>query len=53
MEKEEMAPYTHIGLTLSTAPDGRIRFRSLELADVNGPAPVNGLIVTPELIISL
>ena len=39
-----MAPYTHIGLALGVAPSGRIRFQSLEFADIDGPAPVNGLI---------
>jgi hypothetical protein len=44
IEKEAMAPYTHIGLTLGAAPGGYIRFESLEFADIDGPAPVNGLI---------
>ena len=39
-----MAPYTRIVLALGVAPGGRIRFRSLEFADINGPTPINGLI---------
>ena len=44
IKKEAMAPCTHIGLALSMALGGRIRFGSLEFADIDGPAPVNGLI---------
>jgi hypothetical protein len=39
-----MDPYTHIGLALGAAPGGCIQFRSLEFTDIDGPAPVNGLI---------
>ena len=39
-----MAPYTHIGLALGVAPSSRIRFESLEFADIDGLAPINGLI---------
>jgi hypothetical protein len=39
-----MAPCTHIGLALGAAPGGRIQFGSLEFTDIDGPAPVNGLI---------
>jgi hypothetical protein len=44
IEKEAMAPYTHIGLPLGVAPGGRIYFGSLEFANIDGPTPVNGLI---------
>jgi hypothetical protein len=44
-----MAPYTHIGLTLGLALGGRIRFGSLEFADIDGPAPINGLIPSQAL----
>jgi hypothetical protein len=33
-EKEAMAPCTYIGLALGAAPGGRIRFESLEFADI-------------------
>ena len=39
-----MAPCTYVGLALGAAPSGRIRFGSLEFADVDGPAPVKGLL---------
>ena len=39
-----MAPCTYIRLALGMAPGGRIRFGSLEFADVDGPAPVKGLL---------
>jgi hypothetical protein len=44
-----MAPCTHIGLTLDVAPGGRIRFGSLEFADIDGLAPINGLIPSQAL----
>ena len=40
-----MAPCTYVGLALGAAPGGRIRFESLEFADINGPAPVDGLLL--------
>jgi hypothetical protein len=39
-----MAPCTYLGLALGAAPDGRIGFRSLEFADIDGPAPTDGLL---------
>ena len=39
-----MAPYTYVGLALGAAPGGRICFENLEFADINGPAPVDGLV---------
>jgi hypothetical protein len=39
-----MAPCTYVRLALSTAPDGRIRFGSLEFTDIDGPAPVNSIL---------
>ena len=39
-----MAPCTYIRLTLGVAPGDRIRFRSLEFTDINGLAPIHGLI---------
>ena len=39
-----MAPYTYVELALSTAPGDRIHFGSLEFTDINGLAPVDGLI---------
>ena len=39
-----MAPYTYVGLALDVAHGGRIHFRSLEFADIDGPAPVNNLL---------
>ena len=44
IEKEAMAPCTYIRLTLGVAPGDRIRFRSLEFTDINGLAPIHGLI---------
>jgi hypothetical protein len=44
-----MAPCTHIGLALSTAPSGHIRFGSLEFTDIDGPAPFDGLIPSQAL----
>jgi hypothetical protein len=49
IEKEAMAPYTHIRLALGAAPDGRIRFKSLEFANIDRLAPVNGLIPSQAL----
>ena len=43
-EKEAMAPCTYVGLALGTAPGGCIRFGSLKFTDIDGPAPVNGLL---------
>jgi hypothetical protein len=48
-EKEAMAPCTYIGLALGAAPGGRIRFESLEFADIDGLAPVNGLLPSQAL----
>ena len=39
-----MAPCTYDGLALGVAPSSRIRSGSLEFADIDGPAPVNGLL---------
>jgi hypothetical protein len=39
-----MAPHTYIKLALGVALGGRIRFVSLELANIDGPALVNGLL---------
>ena len=39
-----MAPCTYVGLALGMAPGSRIRFGSLEFTDINGPAPVDGLL---------
>jgi hypothetical protein len=39
-----MAPCTYVGLALSVNPSGRISFESLEFANIDGPAPVNGLL---------
>ena len=39
-----MAPCTYIGLALGVALDGRIYFRSIAFADIDGPAPINGLL---------
>ena len=39
-----MAPYTYVGLALGMAPRSRIHFGSLEFSDIDGPAPVNGLL---------
>jgi hypothetical protein len=44
VEKEVMAPHTYIKLALGVALGGRIRFVSLELANINGPALVNGIL---------
>ena len=44
VKKEAMAPCTYVGLALGTAPGGRICFGSLEFTDINGPAPVDGLL---------
>jgi hypothetical protein len=40
-----MAPCTYVRLALGMAPDGRICFRSLEFTDIDGPAPVNSLLL--------
>jgi hypothetical protein len=45
-----MAPCTHIRLAFGAAPGGRIRFGSLEFANIDGPAPVNGLILGQALL---
>ena len=39
-----MAPCTYVLHALGVAPGGRIHFKSLELADINGPAPVDGFL---------
>jgi hypothetical protein len=39
-----MAPCTYVGLALSAALGNRIHFKSLEFADIDGLAPVNGLL---------
>ena len=39
-----MAPCIYVGLALGTTPDGRIRFENLEFADINKPAPIDGLV---------
>jgi hypothetical protein len=39
-----MAPYTYVELALGMAPGSRIRFRSLEFTNINGLAPINGLL---------
>jgi hypothetical protein len=44
VEKEVMAPDTYVGLVLSAALGSRIRFGSPEFTDIDGPAPVNGLL---------
>ena len=49
IEKEAMAPYTHIELALAAAPSSRIRLESLEFTDIDGPAPINGLIPSQNL----
>jgi hypothetical protein len=49
IEKEAMAPYTHIRLALGAAPGGCIRFRSLEFANIDRSVPVNGLIPSQAL----
>jgi hypothetical protein len=36
VEKDVMAPCTHVGLALGAAPVGRIRFGSLEFTDIKG-----------------
>jgi hypothetical protein len=36
-----MAPFTHFGFAVGTAPDGHARFESLEFIDTNGPMPVS------------
>jgi hypothetical protein len=40
-----MAPYTYIGLSLGVAPSGRIYFESFEFIDIDGPAPINDLLL--------
>ena len=44
IEKEAMAPCTYIGFALGAAPGGRIRFGCLEFANINGLAPIDGLL---------
>ena len=39
-----MAPCTYVGLALGIAPGGFICFRSLEFANINGLAPMDGLL---------
>jgi hypothetical protein len=39
-----MALCTYIGLALGSAPGGRIHFENLKFTDIDGPAPVNGLL---------
>ena len=39
-----MASCTHVGLALGAAPNGRSCFGSLELADFDGPPPVDSLL---------
>jgi hypothetical protein len=39
-----MAPCTYVRLTLGAAPGSCIRFESLEFTDIDGPAPVDGLL---------
>jgi hypothetical protein len=39
-----MAPGTYVELVLSAALGSRIRFGSPEFADIDGSAPVNGLL---------
>ena len=43
IEKEAMAPCTYVRHALSMAPHGHIRFESLKFADIDGPAPINGI----------
>ena len=40
-----MAPYTYVRFALGMAPSGHIHFGSLEFADINGLAPVDGLLL--------
>ena len=44
-----MAPCIYIGLALGAALGGRIRFESLEFADINGLAPVDDLLLSQAL----
>ena len=44
IEKEAMAPYTYAELALGVALSGCIHFRSLKFIDINGPAPIDGLL---------
>ena len=44
-----MAPYTYVRLALGVAPSGRIHFRSLEFANIDGPTPINGLLLVQAL----
>jgi hypothetical protein len=44
-----MAPCTYVGLALGAALSGRIRFGSLEFSNIDGPAPVNGLLPGQDL----
>ena len=39
-----MAPSTYVRFALSVAPSGHIYFRSLEFIDINGLAPIDGLL---------
>jgi hypothetical protein len=37
-----MAPFTNFGLALDAAPNGCIRFQSLEFVNIDGPTPIFG-----------
>ena len=39
-----MSPFTYVGLALGVALGGCVHFGSLKFADIDGPAPVNGLL---------
>ena len=40
-----MAPCIYVELALGAAPDGRIHFESLEFANIDGPAPIDSLLL--------
>ena len=40
-----MAPCTYVEIPLGMAPDGRICIKSLYFIDINGPAPIDGLLL--------
>ena len=44
VEKEAMAPCTYVGHALGMASGSRIYFESLKFTDINGPAPIDGLL---------